>query len=128
MAKKLKEVQLSVTNKVGTLGKITDALKKARVNMLHIWACGEGPKGHFGLVTSSNAKAKAALHKLGVRSFSEKEVLVVNLPNKAGALERVAAKLAKARVNITCLSATSGGKRTSVLLNTRNNSKAARLV
>lgn len=126
MAKKVKELQFSVPNKVGTLHKITQTLKKAGVNILHAWACGEGSTGHFGLVTSSNAKAKQALNKLGIRTF-EKEILVVSLTNKVGALDRVAAKLAKAKVNITCISATSGGGRVSVLINTRNNSKAARI-
>ena len=128
MAKKLKEVQFSVANKVGTLSKITDALKKARVNMVHIWACGDGPTGHFGIVTSNNAAAKRALKKAGAKNISEKEVLAVNLTNHVGALDRVAKKLAKAKVNITCLSATSGGNRVAVLFNTRSNSKAQRLV
>ena len=52
----------------------------------------------------------------------------MNMPNRVGALEKVAHKLAKAKVNITCLSATSGGGRVAVLLNTKNNRKAARLV
>ena len=128
MAKRLKEIQFSVPNKVGKLHEITQALKKAKVNILHAWACGEGATGHFGLVTSQNAKAKQALRKLGVRTTSEKELLVVSLPNKVGALDRVAIKLAKAKVNITCLAATSGGSRVSVLIGTRNNAKAFRVV
>ncbi len=126
MAKKVKELHFSVPNKVGTLYKITQALKKARVNILHAWACGEGATGHFGLITSSNSKAKRALKKLGIRT-SEKDILVVSMANKVGALDRVAARLAKAKVNITCVSATSGGGRVSVLINTRNNAKAARV-
>ena len=126
MAKKMKELQFSVKNKVGVLHRITSALKKARVNILHAWACGEGPTGYFGLVTTNNAKAKRALKPLGISS-SEKETLVVTMPNRVGALDRVAAKLAKAKVNITCLSATSAGNRVAVILNTRNNKKAQRL-
>ena len=127
MAKKMKELQFTVKNRVGALCDVTCVLKAAKVNILHAWACGEGPKGQFGIVTSNNAKAKKALRKLGVRA-SETEVLVVGMPNRIGSLERIARKLAKARVNITCLSATSGSGRVSVLLNTRNNAKAARLV
>jgi len=36
--------------------------------------------------------------------------------------------LAKARINITCLSATMGGLRTAVLIHTKNNAKAAKVV
>src|SRR3989338_548956 len=127
MAKKVKELRFSVPNKVGTLHKITQALKNAKVNILHAWACGEGSTGHFGLITHNNAKAKRALKKLRIQS-SEKDVLVVSLANKVGALDRVAARLAKAKVNITCVSATSGGGRVSVLISTPNTAKAARIV
>ncbi len=126
MAKKVKELQFSTPNKVGVLGQVTDTLKKARVNILHMWACGEGSKGLFGIVTNNNARAKKALKKIG-RSFKEKEILVVNLQNKVGALARVANRLAKAGVSVTCVSATSGGNRVALLLGTRNNKKAQRL-
>ena len=129
MAKVLKELQFSTPNKTGVLSKVTDALKKARVNLEQAWACGEGSKGYFGIVTSNNAKARKALKKLGVRKFSEKDVLMVSLPNRVGALSRVATKLAKKGIGITCLSATSAGKnRVGVLLGTRNNKKASRLI
>src|SRR3989338_4981495 len=120
MAKQVKELQFSTVNKIGILSKVAGALKAAKVNILHAWGCGEGSTGHFGLVTSNNASAKKALKKIGISS-SEKEVLIVNLPNKAGALAQVADRLAKAKVNITCLSATTGGKRVAVVLNTKDN-------
>ena len=126
MAKKVKELQFSTPNRVGILGKVTDALKKARVNILHMWACGEGARGTFGIVTNSNARAKKALKKLGY-SAKEKDILVVNLPNKVGALAKVATRLSKSGVNVTCVSATSAGGRVALLLGTRNNKKAQRL-
>ncbi|MGH7197556.1 MAG: hypothetical protein ACREH5_02290 [Candidatus Omnitrophota bacterium] len=127
MAKKMKELQFSTPNRVGVLAKVTDALQKARVNILEVWACGEGSKACFGIVTNRNAAAKQALRKLGIKT-SEKEVLIANLPNKVGALAKFSKKLAKAKVNITCLSATTNGKRASVLFGTNKNSKAQRLV
>ena len=127
MAKKLKELQFETPNKVGVLCKVTCVLKEAGVNILHAWACGEGAKGHFGLVTNNNTKAKKALKHLHI-SAKEKEVLSVTLSNKTGSLERVAHKLAKAGVSVTCLSATSAGSRVAVLFNTKNNNKAQRLV
>ena len=129
MAKVLKELQFETPNKTGVLGKVSDALKKAGVNMEQAWACGEGSRGHFGIVTNNNAKAKKALQKIGVRKFSEKEVLMVAMPNRVGALSRIAAKLAKAHIAVTCLSATSAGRnRVAVLLGTKNNKKARRVI
>ena len=127
MAKRAKELRFSVPNRVGVLSKITNVLKQARVNILHVWGCGEGAKGYFGVVTNHNARARNALRKLGIRA-SEGEVLVLSLRNRVGSLDRVARRLANARVNISCLSATTGTGRVSVLLNTNNNRKAQRIV
>ena len=127
MAKSVKELQFSTVNKIGVLSKVAGALKAAKVNILHAWGCGEGPTGQFGMVTSNNASAKKALKKIGISS-TEKEVLVVTLSNKAGALAGIADKLAAAKVNITCLSATTGGSRVSVVLNTKDNKRAKNLV
>lgn len=127
MAKIVKELHFTTSNRVGVLSKVTNALKKARVNLVHAWACGEGGRGYFGLVTNSNARAKKALAKLGYRA-TEKESLIVTLPNKPGALARVADRLARARLSVTCVSATSAGNRVSVLINTTNNKKARRVI
>ena len=127
MAKKTKELRFSAPNRVGVLNKITEALRQAKVNIQHVAAWSEGSKAYFNLVTNNNARARRALSKVGVRS-GEGEVLVLNLRNKVGSLGRVAKRLAKAKVNISCLSATTSGKRASVLINTSNNRKASRLV
>lgn len=127
MSVKAKSMHFTLSNKVGQLSRITDALKKAKVNILHIGAWSEGGKAFFNLVTNSNAKARGALRKLGARP-SESDVLVVNLQHKVGSLDRVAKRLAKAKININCMSATTSGKRAAVLLHTNNNSKAQRLV
>ncbi len=125
MAKKVKELQFTVPNKIGTLCKVTCLLKAARVNILHAWACGQGPKGHFGIVTSNNARAKKALKKMRI-STKESDLLVVSLPNKVGALDRVAEKLARGRVSITCLSATSAGGRVAVMDGRRRGGRSRR--
>ena len=127
MAKKLKELQFETPNKVGVLCKVTCVLKEAGVNILHAWACGEGSKGYFGVVTSNNPKARKALKRLKI-STREKDVLAVTLSHKVGSLERIARKLAKAGISLTCLSATSAGNRVAVLFNTNNNKKAQRIV
>ena len=127
MAKRVKELKFSVKNKVGVLAEVTSALKTARVNIIHATAWSEGVKGYFNLVTNNNAKAKKALSPLGIRA-TEGDVIVLTLKNKIGTLERSAKKLAKARINISCLSATTGGSRTSILIHTANNAKAARVI
>lgn len=127
MAKKAKEIRFSTSNRVGMLDKVTQALKQARVNIQHVAAWSEGSKAYFSLVTNNNSRASRALRRLGVRP-RQGEVLVLNLQNKVGSLGRVARRLAKAKVNISCLTATTSGNRASVLINTSNNRKAQRVV
>lgn len=127
MAKSVREISFTAPNRVGVLANVTKALKQARVNIQHVAAWSEGGKAHFQLATNQNARARRALSKLGIRS-SEKRTLVLNLRNKVGSLERIARRLAKAKVNISCLMATTSGKRAAVVFNTSNNSKAGRVV
>lgn len=127
MATKVTELQFSSSNKVGALANIATAFEKSKVNILNIWACGEGPTAYFGVVTNNNSKAKKILKGLRFK-VKEKDMLVLNLQHKVGSLARVARKLAKARINITCLAATTSGKRAAVLVDTNQNKKAARIV
>lgn len=128
MATLLKELQFKTQNDVGVLSEVTQALKSAHVNLLHAWACGDGPNGFFGIVTNNNERAKKALKMLGIKA-TEREVVSVNLPNRTGELARVAKKLASAKINVTNVVATSArGRQVSVLIGTRNNQKAKRVI
>ena len=127
MAKRVKELVFTTPNRVGMLNQVAQALKSAKVNILHASACGEGPKGYFRLVTSNNARAARALKKIGIRSKQE-DTVVLTLSNKPGALAQKAKRLAKAKINVTGVSATSAGRRVSVVLWTNNNAKACRLI
>jgi len=127
MAKKAKELQFTAPNKIGVLSNLASALKKAGVNILSIWAYGEGSKAYFGIITNRNMAAKKILKKLGMAA-KEKEMLVINCPNKVGVLARVSGRLAKAKINIACLSGSTCGKRGTMVLSTNQNNKAARLV
>ncbi len=127
-AKLIQELQFKTRNDVGILSEITQALRDGGINLTHAWACGEGGTGFFGIVTNHNDRAKKALKKLGIKA-TEREVLSVSLPNRAGELAKVAKKLAKARVNITCVSATSSSSdRVNVLISTKNNKKAKKIL
>jgi len=81
----------------------------------------------YGILLPYNKIAALLETCYGIRA-SEGEVLVLSLRNRVGSLDRVARRLANARVNISCLSATTGTGRVSVLLNTNNNRKAQRIV
>lgn len=127
MAKKAIELQFSAPNKVGVLACLTACLKEAKVNIQHVWACGDGKTACMGMVVDKVAAAKKVLKEHGIKA-KESEVLVLNLQNKMGSLAKISGKLANNKINITCLSATTNGPRASVLISTNQNKKAVRLV
>ena len=127
MAQKVKELRFSMPDKAGQLGAVTRVLGKARVNILEIAAWTEGRKAMFRIATNNNAKAKKALRSIGVRA-GEGEVLVVKLRNRPGALERIGRKLARAKISLHCITATTSGKTATAVLSASNLSKAKRAV
>ncbi|HEX3035547.1 MAG TPA: ACT domain-containing protein, partial [Thermodesulfobacteriota bacterium] len=81
-ARKLKQINFTMPNKVGLLSEVTSAMAGAKVNINTITAYEMEDKAHFMLTTDSNAKAKRALAKLGVEKTTEDEVIAVEMPNK----------------------------------------------
>ncbi len=124
---KIKEIRLSMPNRVGLLSEITEAVAKAKVNINAICAYVQENNAFFNLVTSSNAKAKKALAPLGYE-ITEKEVIQVELPNKPGELQKVAKKIADAGIDIDFMYATTAGGKATCILKTADDQKAIKVV
>jgi len=79
--------QLSVTleNKLGQLAKVAGALARAKVNIQAISVVDAAEVGVVRMVTSSNARAAAALKKAGMNVVRQ-SVIIAKLPNEVGAL------------------------------------------
>ncbi len=94
-------VQFSVAldNTAGTLGKLCAALRKARVNIEAISVSDNTDCGWIRLIASPPQRAREALAR-GRYTVCAQLVLTLALANKPGELERIAARLAKAGVNI----------------------------
>jgi len=103
------QVAMFLENKPGALARVAAALAKAKVNVEAISVCETQDYGVVRMVTSSAAKTKAALKKLGV-SFTTSRVIVTKLPNTPGVLAKVSKKLAKAGVNIEYVYGSAAGK------------------
>ncbi len=122
--------QLSVTmeNKPGQLAKLGTALARAKVNIEAISVLDSSDVGVIRLVTSSNAKARAALKRAGM-SAVQQPVLIVKLPNQPGALGAAARKLAAAKVNIEFVygSAAGAGKPSTIVIGVSDIARAAKV-
>jgi hypothetical protein len=114
---KVKQLTAWVESKPGELGRIAEALGKAKVNISAMTCWSAGSENPIHLQVSSPAKAKKVLLELGVR-VTEEEVLRVTLPDKPGALGEVGARLGGGNINIEYAYASipTGGKKADLIL------------
>lgn len=95
----VKEVLFETENRVGMLVEITGALSDNKINIKHISAYVKGKKAQFTLITDNNEKTYQALRSKGYVA-SEKEVVVLRLSDKVGALKKASDKIKAAGIDI----------------------------
>jgi hypothetical protein len=121
------QLSLRLKSKPGVLASLTRALADAGVNITALSTDGTAGRGQIRMLVNNPVKAKRALRKARYR-FTEEPAFVVRLQNKPGALARVTARLAKARVNIKSSYATTTGRGSSAVVFTVGSVKKARKV
>lgn len=122
-----KEIVLTVPNKVGVMAKISKALADKGINIEA--TAGYAKDDAEAEVMIVAAKPVAGLDKLdlgGRVSLKERDVLLVELENKPGALKEVSEKLAAGGIGIKYLygSTCTCGCPSRVVLSTVDNQKA----
>ncbi len=122
------QLSLTLENKPGQLAKAAAALARAKVNIQAISVVDAEELGIIRMVTSSNAKARAALKRAGM-AVVQSPVLVAKLPNEPGALASAARKLAAAKVNIEYIygSAARRGEASTIVLAVSDIARAAKV-
>jgi len=125
---KVKQFSVSHENRPGMLAEIAKALGDEKVNILSCLTTTSGTEGTTHLLVDNVNKAKKALAGAQL-SYTEADVLHVELPNKPGALGKFATKLADNNININLGYATGGksSKKTTVVLSVSDLDKAARI-
>ena len=127
-ARKVKEISFTMSNKVGLLSEVTTAIAGAKVNITAICAYAMDKDAYFMLTTDSNAKAKKALAPLGF-TIEEGDVVEVEVPNKAGELQKVAKRLADAGIDVEYMYATAGaGKTATCVFKTADDKKTIKVI
>ncbi len=125
---KAKQLSVSVENRPGTLAHVARVLGDAKVNILAFLTTSSGEEGAVHLVVDKMNKAKKVLDSAGL-SYSEADVLHVELSNVPGALGKFAEKLAAKEINITSGYQTTvkGSRKASVVFAVSDLEKAARV-
>ncbi len=106
---------VALDNRPGMLAKLCGVLTRAKVNIEGISVADSADCCWVRLVAAPAAATKAALRR-GRFNFCTQRVLTLKLSNRPGALEKVAAKLAKAGVNVNYVYGSTGGAPSSILV------------
>ena len=118
----------SLPTRVGLLADIAEALRQADVNISAISAYERDGDAKFLLVTGDTAEATAALDRFKVDD-SEKSVVLVDMQDRAGALEEVAKMITEADVNIEyCYGTVGANDVATVVFKTSDDAKVLALV
>ena len=125
---KAKQLTVSWENRPGTLAQIARVLGDAKVNILAFVTSTSGTEGSVQVVVDNPNKAKKALDGAAL-SYSQADVLHVELPNLPGALGSFAGNLASKEINNTSgyATVTKGAKKATVVLAVSDLDKAARV-
>lgn len=95
------ELRVLLDDKPGSVAAVAEALGKAGVNIDALAGMPTGGgKGDIRVVVTDAEKAKTALEAAGQKVDRSREVLVVDLADKAGELARTARALANAGINL----------------------------
>ena len=95
----VKELNIQLENRPGTLAKLSAALANRKVNIVALQASTEERESHLHLVVDTVASAKTVLDAERL-TYTENDVAQVALPNRPGELARVAGRLGEANINI----------------------------
>jgi len=123
------QLTLSLVSRPGTLATLARTLADARVNITALSAAEASGRGKIRILVNDAVRAKRALRKANYR-VTEQPVFAIRLRNKPGALARLAARLAKARINVRSIYATAAGRGPAVVVLTvgGNPGKARRVL
>jgi len=123
-----KELLVKTKNKVGMLAEVTAAIAATGVNIQGICAYGEDGEACFLIVTDDNMKAEGTLKGKNYK-VKERDVVIVDLENKAGAAKEMATKLKKADIDLNYMYGTTHGTGVAtVVFSSNNNAKAFKAV
>jgi len=131
-ARPAKEITATFLDSTGLTAKVAAALAAENVNILAgtgYSASGMSRKATFTLIVDDLVKAEKALDKIGADDIQESSVILVEMANKVGALERISEIIADAGINIYYFySTTSSGKTATCVIKTADDNKTIKVL
>lgn len=131
-AKRATEITASFRDAVGLTANVAAALAAAGVNILASTGYSASAmyrKAVFTFLVDKVDKAEKALEKFGADDIEELSVVLVDMPNKVGALEKVTRAIADAGINISYYYVTVLNNKTATcVLKTMDDEKAIKAI
>ena len=131
-AKTAKEITATFPDSMGLTARVASALAAENVNILAgtgYSASGMRRKATFTLIVDDLVKAEKALEKIGADEVQDSSVIMVEMANKVGALERISRIIADAGINIYYFySTTSSGKTATCVIKTADDKKTIKVL
>ena len=121
-----KEILIRTVNKVGVLADISTMLSDHGINIDAIVGYGEGDKAEIMLIADDSRRACDALKAASYEAVQEREVVVLDLENKPGALKSVSSLLAAENIDINYVYGTTcaAGCPARIVMSTNDDQKA----
>ena len=125
---KKSELRIEARNEVGIMAGIAALMAESGVNIDNFCAYNSHEKSIINLLTSDNVKARKALEGKGYK-IEEREVVVLHLWNRPGALSAVAGKIRDSGINLESVYGTStpGGERTAIVFLSEDNARVSEI-
>lgn len=119
----MKDLTVSMADRPGTLADVAEALGKAGVNIEGFCGFAAGGEGTGHVLVEDAGRARSAIEGAGATVSGERDVLVLDVENKPGALGAVARRIADAGVNVEVIYV-AGGNRIVIGANDLNKARA----
>src|ERR1700693_858580 len=127
-SRQAKQLSIDCQDRPGTLSKLAKLLGESDVNIVAMSCATVGVQGTVHVIVDDLGQAKKVLDREHV-SYTEQDVLHVELENLPGCLGEFAVKLAEQNINITTAygSAVKGCKKATVVFKVSDLERAARI-
>jgi len=126
--KKAKQISVSLANKPGRLAHFCGCLAERNINIIAISVAEATEQGLVRMVVDKPANALKMLNEYCPLTYSQTDVLLVELPNEVGALAKLADKLTARRININFVYGSTGlgAKKSYIVVGASNINAAAK--
>jgi hypothetical protein len=121
----MKDLTVTLENRPGSLADLGAATGSAGINIEGVCGSTEGGQAAIHILVDDAADTRAALREAGIEVSGERDVLVVDIENRPGAMGEVARRIGHAGANIELVYTTFGAVQLVLGVDDVENARAA---